>query len=99
MQDTFACARDDRVSCIQGLWLELGLGFGLGLQLRVKKPICRNIREAVKILSPLVINQNLLEYNLFSVHGSYNPRSQMSKLDRPLNCQQYFFDLIEISLP
>ena len=46
-----------------------------------KKPICRNIREAVKILSPLVINQNLLEYNLFSLHGSYNPRSQMSKLD------------------
>ena len=77
MQDTFACARDDRVSCIQGLWLE----FGLGLQLRVKKPICRNIREAVKILSPLVINQNLLEYNLFSLHGSYNTRSQMSKLE------------------
>ena len=46
-----------------------------------KKPICRNIREAVKILSPLVINQNLLEYNLFSLHGSYNPRSQMSKLE------------------
>ena len=38
MQDTFACARDDRVYCIQGLWLELGLGFGLGLQLRVKNP-------------------------------------------------------------
>ena len=48
-----------------------------------KKPICRNIREAVKILSPLVINENLLEYNLFSLHGSYiyNPRSQVSKLE------------------
>ena len=38
MQDTFARARDDRVSCIKGLWLEIGLGFGLGLQLRVKNP-------------------------------------------------------------